>query len=795
MIKNYIRTAFRNLINNKASSIINIIGLTIGLCSCILIGIYIRNELNYDKFQVNGNRIFRVIMEYAFNGSPTSKKGNFTSMKVAPVLRRKFPAVQEAVRMDKFPTVVRYRNKLLNEQKFLYADSSFFRVFSFPLLKGNPFTALNAPHQVVLTKTTAERYFGKENPIGKILNLDTDESQYVVTGLVADCPSNSQIKFDFLASFTSLNMKNEEETYWDANYTTYLLLRDPASASRLETDVNEFVKNEMAGQGASIKFSFEPFGRIHLYSEYDGFEPNNNIKYIYILEGVSVLLLIIACFTFINLSTASSVERAKEVGVRKVVGAGRSQLFWQFIGESFIVCFLAVLTSFIASLVLLPSFNLLTGKELRVVDLFSLQIISGAIMLSILVSLLAGSYPALLLTKIVPVKVLKGSFKNTSGGQGLRRFLIIFQFAISILLIASTFIIQKQLKYVQNRNLGFNRDQVLVLPFDYHMFELLPALKQSFLLNPHISGLSRSANSPVHINSGYSMRSSTMPVGKEISVTGNPIDENFVSLLGLQIVAGANLNPQDVKDGEADSNRFYHFILNESAARELGWTPDQAIGKKMFLGDERPGYVRGVVKDFNFESMHQAIKPVVLFPEHRGRELLVKIDHLNIPETIAFMESRWKKIVTHRPFEYRFLDEDFNKLYESEIKLGRVLNIFSGIAIALACLGLVGLSSYSAKQRKKEIGIRKVLGAGIKEIASLLTMDILKPIAIAILIATPFAWILMNGWLRDFAFHISITVWIFILTGLIVISIAILSISFQVIRAAFANPVNSLRSE
>ena len=697
--------------------------------------------------------------------------------------------------MDKYSTVVRYRDKLVNEQKFLYADSSFFRVFSFPLLKGNPSSALNAPHQIVLTETTAERYFGKENPIGKILNLDTDESQYVVTGLVEDCPSNSQIKFDFLASFTSLNMKYEEETYWDANYTTYLLLRDPASASRLEMDVNKFMKKEMAGQGASIKFSFEPFERIHLYSEYDGFEPNNNIKYIYILEGVSFLLLIIACFTFINLSTASSVERAKEVGIRKVAGAGRGQLFWQFIGESFIVCFFAVLFSFIAALVLLPSFNILTGKELRPADLISWQIISGAFILSILVSLLAGSYPALLLTKIIPVKVLKGSFKNTSGGQGLRMFLIIFQFAISILLIASTFIIQKQLKYVQNRNLGFNRDQVLVLPFDYHMLELLPALKQSYLMNPHISGLSRTANSPVHINSGYSMRSSMMPAGKEISVTGNPIDENFVSVLGLQIVAGTNLNLQDIKDGDADSNRVYHFILNESAARQLGWTPDQAIGKKMFLGDHRPGYVRGVVKDFNFESMHQAIKPVVLFPEHRGRLLLVKLDHSNIPETIAFMESRWKKVVTHRPFEYRFLDEDFNKLYESEIKLGRVLNIFSGIAIALACLGLIGLSSYSAKQRRKEIGIRKVLGAGMKEIASLLTLDVLKPITIAIFIGTPFAWILMTGWLRDFAFHISISVWLFVLTGLIVISIAILSISFQVIRAAIANPVNSLRSE
>jgi putative ABC transport system permease protein len=781
--------------NNKFFSVINILGLTIGITSCILIGMYIRDELNYDKFQANGNRIFRVIMEYAFNGSPASKKGNFTSMKVAPVLRRKFPVVQEAVRMDKIPTIVRYRDKLLNEQNFLYADSSFFRVFSFPLLKGNPSTALNAPHQVVLTKTTAERYFGKENPIGKILNLDTDQSQYVVTGLVEDCPSNSQIKFDFLASFTSLDMKDEAETYWDANYTTYILLRDPKSASLLEKEVNEFMKTEMVGQGASIKYSFEPFGRIHLYSEYDGFEPNNNIRYIYILEGVSVLLLIIAGFTYINLNTAQSVERAKEVGVRKVVGAGRSQLFWQFMGESFIVCLLAVLISFVAALASLRYFNHLTGKELRPADLFSSQVIIGTFILSILVSLLAGSYPALLLTKIIPIKVLKGSFLNTSGGQRVRKFLIVFQFAISILLIASTIIMQKQLKYVQNRDLGFNRDRVLVLPFDNHMFELMPALKLSFLSNPHISGLSRSANLPVHINSGYSMRSSMMPVGKEISVAGNPIDENFVPILSLQIIAGANLNLQDIKDGEADSNRMYHFILNESAARQLGWTPDQAVGKKMFLGDERPGYVRGVVKDFNFESMHQSIKPVVLFPEHRGRVLLVKLVHSDIPETIAFMESQWKKIVTHRPFEYRFLDEDFNKLYESEIKLGKVLNIFSGIAIALACLGLVGLSSYSAKQRRKEIGIRKVLGAGISQIASLLTLDILKPISVAVLVSTPFAWILMNWWLQDFAYHISISGWIFILTGLIVISVAILSISFQVIRAAIANPVNSLRSE
>jgi putative ABC transport system permease protein len=797
MIKNYIRTAFRNLIKNKSSSFINILGLAIGLCSCMLIGIYIRNELKYDQFQVKGDRIFRVIMEYAFNGAPTSKKGNFTSMKVAPVLKRNFPVVQEAVRMDKAATVVRYQDKLLNEKNFFRADPGFFRIFSFPMLKGNPATALNGPHQIVLTQTTAERYFGKENPMGKMLSLDAEGAEYVVTGLVADCPPNSQIKFDFLASFTSSDLKDQEQSYWDANYTTYLLLRDPVSADPLEKQVNEFMTKEMAGQGASIRFSFEPFRRIHLYSEYSGFEPGNNIKYIYILEGVSVLLLFIASFTYINLNTARAVERAREVGVRKVVGAGKSQLFWQFMGESFMVCLLAVLISFIAALVLLPFFNHLTGKELHPADLFSLQVMTGASILSILVSFLAGSYPALLLTKVVPVRVLKGSFKNTSGGQGLRRFLIVFQFVISILMIASTMIMQNQLKFIQNRNAGFSRDQVLVLPFDNHMFEVLPAIKQSLLSNPHISGISRSANSPVNIRSGFNMRSSVMPAGKEISVAGNPIDEHFIPVLGLHIIAGENLNQQDIKDAESstDSNRLYHFILNESAARQLGWTADQAIGKKMFLGDERQGYVRAVVNDFNFESMHQSIKPVVLFPEHRARILLVKLVHSDIPETIAFIESQWKKIVLDRPFEYRFLDEDFNKLYDSEIKLGGVLNIFSGIAIALACLGLVGLSSYSAKQRKKEIGIRKVLGAGMQQIASLLTLDVLRPICVAILVATPVAWILMDRWLQDFAYHISVSLWVFILTGLIVISIAVLSVSFQVIRASIANPVRSLRSE
>jgi putative ABC transport system permease protein len=466
-------------------------------------------------------------------------------------------------------------------------------------------------------------------------------------------------------------------------------------------------------------------------------------------------------------------------------------------GESFILCNLAVLMSLSAALTFLPFFNHLTGQQLHPSDLSSVQVISGTVVLSIMVSLLAGSYPALLLTNIIPAKVLKGSYKNTTGGQGIRKSLIIFQFTISILLIASTFITHKQLKYIQYRDMGFNRNQILVLPFDNSLFDQLPSLKQSFLTNPHISGLSCTANSPVNIKSGFSMRSSLMPVGKEISVAGNRIDENFLTVLGMQLTAGENLSLQDILDVEtpADSNRIYHFILNESAAKQLGWTPDQAIGKKMYLGDQRPGYVRGVVKDFNFESMHQAIKPVVLFPERRPGLLLVKIALPDIPETIAFMEAKWKNIIKARPFEYRFLDEDFSNLYESEIKFGTILNVFSGLSIAMACLGLVGLSSYAAKQRKKEIGIRKVLGAGIGQIASLLVLDILKPISVAVLISTPITWMLMNWWLQDFAYHILISGWIFLVTGLIVISIATMSISFQVIRAAITSPVNSLRSE
>jgi putative ABC transport system permease protein len=805
MLKNYFKIAFRNLWKNKAAAFINIFGLSIGLCSCLLIGIYIREELNYDNFEANGDHIVRVIMGYKFDGGSEEKKGNFTSVRVAPVFKQNFPEIESAVRMEEYKRVVQYQDKLINEKRFMYADPSFFNIFSFKLSEGDANKALAAPKQVIVTQSTAKKYFGDADPVGKAISVGTDKQLYQVTGVMPDCPSNSQIKFDFLASWSSLNLAAWEKTYWDANYTTYFLLKDKSAINTLQAKIAPFMKKEMAGSGTTVNFYLEPMKSIHLHSEYDGFEPSNNIRYVYILEAVAVLILLIACFTYINLNTARSLERAKEVGVRKVIGAEKGQLFWQFIGESALLCLVAIVISIIAAVILLPAFNELTDKELPVSALLSFPVAVGAIAVTLLVSLLAGSYPALVLSNFQPVKVLKGSFKNTGSGQWLRKSLIVFQFAISVLLIVCTFIMQRQLHYIQSKNLGYNRDRVLVLPLDYKTASILSLMKQEFKANANVMSVSACASTPVNIGGGYEMRSAIMPESQQIAVTANPVDEDFVKTTGLQIIAGSDLTQQDIKDvshelpdnataADYDKNT-YHFILNESAAKELGWTPEQAIGQRMFLDSQRPGYVKAVVKDFNFESLHHTIKPLVLFPEAWGSNLMVKLRGNDILETVTYLQSKWKALVPYKPFEYRFLDDDFNQLYNSDLRIGKVLNIFSAIAIALACLGLLGLSSYSAKPRIKEVGIRKVLGASIGNVAALLTVDFVKLVLLSIIIAAPIGWITMNKWLSDYAYRIQISWWMIALAGMLVIMISILTVSFQAVKAAISNPVKSLRSE
>jgi len=798
MIKNYFKTAWRNLTKNKTHSFINIAGLTIGLTCCLLIALYIQHELSFDKFEEKGTRIARVIMQYNFNGSNESNEGNYTSVRVAAIFPKTFPEVESAIKMTEYNRVVRYDDKMFDEKNFMYADSNFFDIFSFRLLSGNIHDALSAPYDVILTESTAEKYFGDSDPVNKTLRVGTDNNLYRVTGVIQDCPSNSQIQFDLLASFSSLGITADyADTYWDANYTTYLLLRNKNAIGQLQAKLPAFMKKEMEGKGATVNFHLEPFNKIHLYSPYNSFVPNNSITYIYILAGVALLILIIACFTYVNLSTARSLERAREVGVRKVVGALKNQLFWQFINESVLLSLIAVLLSLFLSAFLLPSFNNLSNQQLQARELFSLPFILFSISVAITISFLAGAYPALILTKFQPVKVLKGAFKNTASGQILRKSLIVFQFTISVFLIVSTFIVQQQLYFIQHIKLGYDRDHVIVLPIDDKMVNNLAVIKQQFRENTDVLSVSACSNTPVQGGGGFSMRSALMPDDKQMAVFADRVDEDYVTTVGLQIIAGKNFTNQDIKDASNDDyqKNIYHFILNESAAKQLGWTAQEAVGKKMFLGNERPGIVAGVVKDFHFESLHTPIKPFLLFPETWKRQLLVKVSGAHLQQAISHIGSSWKTLVPYRPFEFHFLDEDYNKLYSSETRLGTIMDLFAGIAIVLACLGLFGLSAYTVKQRVKEIGIRKVLGGSVSNIVITLSRDFILLTGIAIFIAIPAAWWASAKWLESFSYRTSVSWNVFVIAALATLLLAIITVSFQAIRAAIANPVKSLRTE
>lgn len=798
MFKNYFKTIWRTFRKNKIFSFINVIGLSIGIASCLLIALYVNQQLSFDKFQKNGDRIARVIMQYSFEGSDASNAGNYTSVRVPKVMKQNFPEVEDAVIMTDAKRIVHHKESLISEDNFYYAGPDFFKIFSFPLLEGNKEKALSNPYQVVITKATAKKYFGNEDPVGKTLQLTGDSNLYKITGVSADCPVNSQIQYDFVASFSSLGIDPQyENSYWNANYTTYLLLKNESSIKSLQSKLPSFMNKEMQGSHASISFSLEPLLKIHLHSPYDAFVPNISINYIYILCAVAFLILIIACFTYINLSTASSVERAKEVSIRKVAGASKPQIFWQFIGESAMVCILAVLIGLILAAVMLPYFSRIAGQEMLISSLFSLPVLLVCIGIILIVSMAAGSYPALVLSSFLPAKVLKGAFKNSASGQWLRKSLIVFQFVISVFLIAATFIIQQQLYFVQHKQLGYNRDHVLVLPVPY-MFSKTSLLKSEFKQNAAVLDVARCGNTPVDIVGGYSMYTPDMPPNSQIAVTANPVDNEFAPAIDLQFLAGSNLTQQDMKDvaNEAsDSILAYHYILNEAAAKKFGWTPQEAIGKKMFLDVSRPGYVRGVVKDFHFQSLHKPIEPVVLFSSNYGGNILVKITGTNIAETIASLQSKWKSILPERPFNYRFLDDDYNKLYQNDLRLGKLMNVFAAIAIVLACIGLFGLSAYSVKQRVKEIGVRKVLGAGEGKIVILLSKDFIRLSLIAAFIALPVSWWAMNQWLNNFAYRIKISWWIFGLAVFVTLLITLITISFQSVKAAMANPVRSLRTE
>lgn len=798
MFKNYFKTAWRNLKKNKFYTFINIIGLTIGITSCILIGLYITHELSYDKFNKNADRIVRVTMDYGGDGS--SEKVAVTGTKAGPQFKRTFPAVEAFCRMVKFSEVVKHNDKLFDEKNFLYADSSFFKIFSFKLLQGDANTVLDAPDKIVLTKTTAEKYFGNENAIGKILLLNNNKD-YEVTGIVADAPGNSQIQFDFIASFSSLGASKTED-WWSANYVTYLLVNKPENIAPLQKQVTAYMKTNVAKElnltGSDyLTYYLEPLKKVHLYSSLEGLEPNGNISYIYILGIVAFLILLIACINYTNLATAQSASRGAEIGIRKVFGAYKWQLFYQFISESAILTFIALLFAFFISIELLPLFNSVSGKSITAGMLLKPLPVFSIVLLGILVTVFAGGYPAIILSNSKLINILKSGFRVSSSGGGLRKSLIVFQFVISIFLIATTIIILQQLSFIQHINLGYDKEHVIVLPVDNQMRQNYDAIKKAISANPNVVSVSGGYEPPVFVQWGDGISVDNGGIKKQLLVNAMPVDLDYLKTLGLQIIAGSDYTLADLQQMDTSNNGanlHYTYMINETAAKALGWSPQQAIGKTISKGVT--GEIKAVVKDFHIASLHEPIKPVVIFLDPNFvNDFFIKISGKNIPATIQFLQTVWKERVPQQPFEYHFLDDDYNHLYIAEQRTAQVFGAFSTIAILLACLGLFALAAFTTIQRTKEIGIRKVLGASLANVTLLISAEFIKLVFAAIIIATPLAWLASQKWIQNFAYRINLHWWVFAVAGICAVIIALATVSFHAIKAAMANPVKSLRAE
>lgn len=802
MFQNYLKTTLRNLWKHKSFTLINVFGLAAGLTACMLIVLYIQHELSFDQFHQKKQQIVRTIMHYSIEG--TANKTVMTGTKVGPALKRDFAEIDQFVRVadpafSQQKVVIKKGEQQFNESRFLWADSTFFDVFSFSLLKGDAATALNGTNKVVVTEAMARKYFGNENPIGQILRLE-DRVDYTVTGVAADAPSNSQLQFDFIASFMSLSAA-KTETWWNANYVTYFLLKPATSAAQLQAKLPAYMRKqsaetEMTGKNF-LTYQFESLTDVHLRSEAEGgIIASGDIRYIYIFSVIALLILIIATTNYMNLTTARATERAKEVGVRKVMGAVRGQLFWQFLGESMVVTLVALLLSIVLTVLLLPVFNTLSERELTLQILLQPAGIGALVGAWLVVSCIAGSYPSVALSYFQPIKVLKGAFKNTASGLALRKSLIVLQFMISVFLVIGTLVVKNQLHFIQNTKLGYDKQHVIALTTDERINKNLPALKNELRQNPNVKSISLAYETPTFIKWGDGLETvgTSTPVQKMI--TAFPCDEDMAETLNLELVAGNDLSSEDMErlKGQDESQADYRFLLNETMIKQLGWKPAEAIGKKVRVGG-RTGEVKGIVRDFHFASMKQPIGPLVIFPVTWGNVLLVKLTGNNLPQTLTFLENKWKTFAPHRPFTYTFLNDEYNQMYANENRINQVFTYFSALAVLLACLGLLGLSAYVTAQRTKEIGIRKVLGASTASITTLLSADFLKLVLVAIVIASPLAWYAMTYWLNDFAYRIEIEWWVFVVAGLTAIGIALVTVSTQSIKAALMNPVKSLKSE
>ncbi|MBI1343812.1 MAG: FtsX-like permease family protein [Terrimonas sp.] len=799
MIKNYFITAWRKLRKNKLYSVINIFGLSMGLTACLLIGIYIHHELSYDKFNKKADRIVRVTMESSFAGTVGTTAT--TGTKVGPQFKRTFPAVEEYVRTYVGHNVVKSGDKVFEEPQILYADPAFFKIFSFTLLKGDAASALDAPDKIVLTASTAKKYFGEEDPLNK--TLASGGKDFRVSAICADVPQQSQVKFDFVTQFLNLGNGVQEETWWTANWITYLLLKDKNSIAALQGQVDAYMKTPAVRQDAELKgndqlaYHLEPLTSVHLYSSLAGFEPNGNITYIYVFATIALLILIIACANYTNLATALSVGRTSEIGMRKVLGATRKQVFLQFIGESALMTGIATLLAFVLGILLLPYFNHITGKSFTADVFFQPGIILVLLLFAIGVSFFAGLYPAIVLSGTQIASILKKGFTFSGGRNTIRKGLIVIQFGISVFLISYTAIIMQQMHFMQTKNLGYDKDHITVLPIGGNMLRNFQSLKDAFQQVPGVQSVTAAYETPEFVEWSDGITAVDEKGKHDISLNAMPVDLDFIKTMKMELVAGRDFQSSDFALMDTSHNGDHYrqpYIINESLARKIGWTPENAIGR--IIENRALGPIVGVVKDFNFSSLREPVGPLLIFlGRDFSRFFMARIEGNDMKATLGRLETVWKQRIPDRPFAYHFLDEDYNKLYQSEQRSAVLFSVAASLAIILACLGLFGLAAFTTLQRTKEIGIRRVLGANISSITFLVARNFLLLVSISIMVAVPVAWWAGNRWLEDFAFRVPLQVYVFVMAAVSTLLIALFTVGFHSVRAALSNPVHSLRSE
>ncbi len=801
MFKNYLKTAFRNIRKHSGHSVINIAGLAVGMACSVLIMLFVFDELGYDRFNENYDRIWRVTRKWFNADGAVNLHLGQVAPPIGPLLKNDFPEILHAVRLIQTEgLLVNSGPVFFEEDRFFFAEEDVFDVFSFEMTAGDPATALAEPFGVVITTETARKYFGGEDPVGKTITIQASgqSGDLQVTGVVEPLPAASHFHPDFLGSFKTFEaiVGDEELRSWSSNnYATYLLLPRGFDIGRLEARLDEFIdRHTSPGRSAETKLELQPLVDIHLRSHLDSeIEANGDIRYVALFSIIAFFVLLVACVNFMNLATARSAGRAREVGLRKVVGALRGQLVRQFLGESVLTAVVSLAAALGIVLLALPAFNRFVGRELALDVAGNGSLVLFLAGITVFVGVVSGLYPALFLSGFRPVRALKGLAEGGAGGLTFRKALVVFQFAISIVLIVCVGIVSGQLRYMRAKDLGFSKEHVVVLPSSPAMIMNLEGFKTRLLANPDILGVSAAKRVP----SGRLLDSAQarLLTGEErqsldFRIANLLVDYDYIPTYGIGMAAGRNFSR------EMGTDATQAFIINEAASRRIGWSsPAEAVGQGFEYGRRR-GQIIGVVKDFHFESLHQEISPIVMYLSQSDMaRISVRIAPRDIPRTLAFLEGVWAEMRPNRPFSYFFVDESFDRLYKSEETLGRIFRTFAWLSVGIGCLGLFGLASYSAERRTKEIGIRKVLGASVSGLTVLLAKEFTRWVLVANLVAWPVAYLAMSRWLRNFAYRADIGLGAFLTAGGLALAVALLTVSTQAVKTALADPVRSLRYE